>query len=231
MNIKKYAKDIIVSIFIFSLVWWSYAVWTWLIAEAWDTLLIDKWNELVNKVLVLETDSTTNSNNITTLQNESASILQTHIFSDYTRSTTVDWGFYYFWWTEFSNTITPEKVDSIIQININYFWESTHYNNHTRLQYSINSWTWTDFDLVSVWQQWTLNVWFYPDTDYNSTPHSSSTQVAKAFSTTGTISFRMYHFNTWTFYHNSSVNSLYESGWSTLVLKELNADNSTYTKR
>ena len=36
----------------------------------------DKWNELVSKV--------------TTLENESSSVLQTHIFSDYTRRSTAN---------------------------------------------------------------------------------------------------------------------------------------------
>ena len=74
----------------------------------------------------------------------------------------------------------------------------------------------------------------YPDGDYNSTPHNYSTQVAKAFGTIETIAFRLYHFNGGTFgtfCHNGAIDPSYESGPSTLVLQELNAETSSYVKR
>ncbi|MCK5356835.1 MAG: hypothetical protein KAJ48_00435, partial [Elusimicrobiales bacterium] len=159
------------------------------------------------------------------------SILQTHVFSDYTSRTTASGAYYYFGGTEFANFITPKKADSIILISINYFGEANNHNVHVRLQYSINSGAWTDFDLVTFGQQGHLKLGDYPDSDYNSTPHNHSTQLAKAFVTTQPIAFRMLHFNTGTFYHNRSVDSTYESGPSTFVLQELDAQNSSYTKR
>lgn len=160
------------------------------------------------------------------------SVLQTRVFSDYTRRVTNRYGSYYYGGSEFSNSITPTKSDSIILISINYFGEATNHNATARLQYSLNSGPWLDFDLTGTGlQQGTMKLGSYPDGDYNSTPHNYSTQVAKAFGTTETISFRLYHFNPGSFYHNSSANPNAESGPSTLVLEELNAQNSSYFKR
>ena len=159
------------------------------------------------------------------------SVLQTRVFSDYTSRATGSGGSYYFGGSEFANAIKPQKADSTILISINYFGESNDHDHHTRLQYAVNNGGWNDFDLTGFGQQGTLKVGSYPDSDYNSTPHNYSTVVAKSFNTTGTVSFRMYHFNGGTFYHNRSVNTSYESGPSTLILQELSAANSSYEKR
>jgi hypothetical protein len=158
-------------------------------------------------------------------------ILQTRAYADYTRRSTGDGGVYYFGGSETSNAITPRNADSIIQIDLDYFGEATTHNTHVRLQYRVGSGSWTNFDLVGHGQQGHLKVGNYPDTDYNSTPHNSSTRVLKAFNTTEPIYFRTYHFNGGTFYHNTSVNASYESGPSTLTLTELNAAHTTYVKR
>lgn len=195
------------------------------------------WTDFTNNVNI-ETPLTPTlwNNTMNTIKNniESSvdSVLQTKIYSDYTIRTTVSGSYYYFWGSEFSNSITPSTANNIILISINYFWEANTHDITALLQYSINGWAWTNFDVVA-WssQQWTLKLWNYPDTDYNSTPHNNSTQVAKVFNTTLPVSFRMYHFNWWTYYHNTAVSALYESGPSTLVLEELNSWKSSYTKR
>ena len=160
-----------------------------------------------------------------------APILQTRVYSDYTRRATGDGGRYYFGGSETSNAITPRRRDSIIQIDIDYFGESTNHNNHVRLEYRIGNGSWTSFDLVGNGQQGHMKTGHYPDTDYNSTPHNSHARLVKAFNTTEPIYFRTYHFNGGTFYHNNSVSTSYETGPSTLTLTELNAAHSSYTKR
>ncbi len=159
------------------------------------------------------------------------SVLQTRVYSDYTRRVTSSGNSYYFGGGEYGNAITPKKSNSVILINISYFGEADTHDVHTFLQYSIGGGAWTDFDVVGNGQQGTLKLGSYPDADYNSTPHNYSTQVAKAFGTTQAIAFRMWHFNGGTFYHNNSVSTPYETGPSTLVLQELDAQNSSYVKR
>jgi hypothetical protein len=173
------------------------------------------------------------TNDCVPTQATTASVLQTRVYSDYTRRITSKGGHYYFGGSEFSNSITPTKSDSIILISINYFGETNNVNMYARLQYSINSGVWYNFDLTGLGQQGTLTLSSYPDNDFNSTPHNYSTQIAKSFGTTETISFRMFHIcsGSGSFYHNSAVNPSYESGPSTLVLQELNAQNSSYIKR
>lgn len=51
-QIKNWVLHWIGILFVF---WFAYA-WNGLLAEPWDTLSTDKWNELVNKVLNIETD-------------------------------------------------------------------------------------------------------------------------------------------------------------------------------
>ena len=159
-----------------------------------------------------------------------APILQTRAYSDYTRRTTANNQFYYFGGAETSNAITPRRRDSIIQIDIDYFGEPSNHNNHALLQYRVGNGSWTNFDVVNVGQKGTFKVGDY-DGDYSSTPNNANARVFKVFNTTDPVYFRIQHINGGTFYHNSSVNSSYESAPSTLTLTELNPAHSSYTKR
>ncbi len=159
-------------------------------------------------------------------------VLQTRVYSDYTRRSTSNGNYYYFGAPgQYDNVISPRKADSVIQIDISYFGEYTSHNNMCRLQYAINNGAWNNFDLANTGQQGTFKPGGYDDPDNDSTPDNRSVTVARSFGTTDSVSFRIYHFNGGTFYHNSSVNSAYESGPSTLTLTELNAAHSSYTKR
>jgi len=161
----------------------------------------------------------------------SGAVLQTRVYSDYTRTSTGDGGYYYFNGSATSNVITPRRADSTILVDINLFGEPTTHNTTYRLQYAIGSGAWQNWDLVANGQQGTLKVGNYPDTDYDSTPHNNSTQVAKQFNTVEPVYFRLYQFNGGTYYHNGSVSTAYETGPSTLTLTELNAALTTYEKR
>ena len=178
----------------------------------------------------------------------SGSVIQTRIYSDYTRRITYGNDSYYFGGEEFSNSITPTKRDSIILININYFGQTTA-DNIARLEYSYygngyqSFWQPVDPTSTTVTTKGTLMLdcdfyeHFNDPTKFNyakcaSAPRNYSTQVAVSFGLLNkTISFRMHHSDGGDFYHNGWENGTTFKGPSTLVIQELNPEYTSYVSR
>ena len=156
----------------------------------------------------------------------SEAILQSRCYMDRASTTTAATP-YYFNGSEFSNTITPKKADSIIRVDITLFGEANTHDTAFYMQYSINQGTWTNCRLGQYGQAGSFKVGSYPDSDYNSTPHTYNYHYADTFNTTDPIAFRLFQYNGGTFYHNRSVATQYESGTSGITLSELNADICT----
>jgi hypothetical protein len=55
---KKLLKNILIAFVSIGTIYMWVQAWTWLIAADWDTLDYTKWNDLVNKVLPIESDGT-----------------------------------------------------------------------------------------------------------------------------------------------------------------------------
>ena len=169
-------------------------------------------------------------------------VIQHHSWMDRTSRSTANGGFYYFGAaTQYDNQITVEQADSLIRIDVTYFGESNSHNTHIRIQYNRydgSSWGgWTNPKIPSFGQNGHMKVGAYPDSDYNSTPHTNNMHFvdsAAAFGVTAAgqkVAIRMYHFNGGTYYHNRSIATQYESGHSGLTISEIAGAKGSVTWR
>lgn len=170
-------------------------------------------------------------------------VLQMRSWYDSISSSTANGGAYY--WAanaQYDNYITVIKPNSLFRIDITIFGEGNTHNHHTRLQFARKPvggsyGSWTNCKMGQYGQTGHLKLGAYPDSDYNSTPHTNNylhVDNAASFenATTGDeIAFRLYFFNGGTFYHNRSVATQYESGPSGLIVSELDGSQSSITWR
>lgn len=161
-------------------------------------------------------------------------VLQTRMHIDRTSRSTASGNSYYFGAaTENDINITPQYQNSIIRVSTTLFGETSgSHNTHFRLQYKIGTGgTWTDAYMPTFGQGGHIKVGAYPDSDYNSTPHTNNGTHADVYNTTDQICFRYFVLNGGTYYHNRSVDTQYESGTSMITLQELSAGTTSLTKR
>ena len=160
-------------------------------------------------------------------------VLQTKMHIDRASRSTANNNYYYFGaTTENDINITPLYQNSIIRVSTTIFGESNSHNTHFQLQYKIGTGgTWTSAYMPTFGVGGHIKVGAYPDSDYNSTPHTNNGTHADVYNTTDQICFRYLVHNGGTFYHNRSVATQYESGTSMITIQELYAGSTSLTKR